>query len=51
MMIRDCLRVKLSFSEPLVNPFENGALDKKYKLDKLYHYFIGPDDEVEINKA
>lgn len=43
--------VRVSFSVPLVNPFGGGVFGLRDKLDELSNYFIGPDDEVAINKA
>lgn len=44
-------RIRVSFSKPLMNPFEGSVFGEKDKLDELYHYFVYPNDEVEITKA
>lgn len=44
-------RLKVTFLEPLVNPFEGGILGCQDKLDELSNYFTGPDDKVAINNA
>lgn len=41
-------RVRVTFFEFLVNSFKCGFFCRR---DKLYNYFVGPNDEVEINKA
>lgn len=43
--------VRVTFLEPLVNPFEGGVFSCKDKLDELFNYFGGPDDKVVINNA
>lgn len=43
--------LKVTFSEPLVNPFKGGIFGHQDKLYKLSNYFAGPDDEASINKA
>lgn len=47
----DPFHMSVTFSKPLVNPFEGEVFGCKYKLNKVYNYFAGLDDEAVINKA
>lgn len=44
-------QVKVTFFASLVNQFKGWLFGKKDKLDDVYHYFVGLDDEAKINKA